>query len=214
MRFFASEFNVSYLHVGLVTGNDPTYTILPKHQELLGEMYDEAIELVFASRGRGENLILLQVQDIVEALVNKLPINKMCNCGGSETVALDWDGCIYPCNFFFGNYEYSEGNLVEKNFSLNNPQSMKVDGNIKEILEKNMEKCQACWTASFCTGCLGNFILNSHNKCIPDFHCQIIKRIVKKIIFQMTELNNNSSVLSIPDRKTRNEKGKKGKQDG
>lgn len=108
-------------------------------------------------------------------------------CGSGETqpiLAVDCDGSIYPCDFFWGNKEYLIGNISDMPFSeaLSSDKNMRVYRDVQEI-----EPCASfCDWKRFCGGgCPGatasykNTLIKNSFYC--DYNKEMFNYIAKKI---------------------------------
>jgi uncharacterized protein len=109
-------------------------------------------------------------------------------CGaGSNMMAVNIEGSIYPCHRFVGNEFMSLGNI-------NLEESCKNDYFYNNVELKGFEKCTSCIAKNICAGgCVNeNFEENHDIRVAPDKHCNYYINVAKEVIKLYIRLDENS----------------------
>lgn len=121
------------------TATDQNFKDLPELINLLDSFQNENIELVIrpvvsSGRANDNNLVFLKDYKIFNSLNAKIikisttDNSGKCGCG-VNTVAINEQGNIYPCNYTIGNNQYLMGNIYDNDSLLENEEFKNFKGN-------------------------------------------------------------------------------------
>lgn len=111
-------------------------------------------------------------------------------CGaGSNLMAVDIDGKIYPCHRFVGLEEFVMGNVVDNRL---------VEKDFYSIIDlNNFEKCQSCLAKSICGGgCINENYYATESINIPsEKHCKFRIDIVNRMLEVYIQLSDQQKKM-------------------
>ncbi|WP_066495558.1 PapB family radical SAM/SPASM ranthipeptide maturase [Abyssisolibacter fermentans] len=109
-------------------------------------------------------------------------------CGaGSNLMAVDIDGKIYPCHRFVGIEEYVLGNVSDEKLEEN----LNFYSNVDLV---NFKKCEFCIAKNICAGgCINeNYVANQSINEPSDKHCEYRISIVERLLEIYIKLDDNA----------------------
>ena len=121
-------------------------------------------------------------------------------CGGDDLhplIAIDVNGSIYPCDFFWSRQEYSMGNIFDTslNDAINSPKNMRVSRNLN-----GLESCIKCDWKMFCgSGCPGGSMKNGKGISAKNPYCYYSKKILEYTAKKIPFLHENRLIGKILD---------------
>lgn len=129
--------------------SDEDYDIFIKEQSKLIELLEKMIKSKEFNRAKKMSIQMTGLKKIHNTQ------RKSLICGvGSNFVAIDIKGNIFPCHRFVANKGYSLGSIIHNNFDNNSF--------VEQIRIKNHTQCQQCWAKLLCMGhCPNENLVNS-----------------------------------------------------
>jgi len=120
-------------------------------------------------------------------------------CGGGEThplVAIDVDGSIYPCDFFWGREEYRIGNIFDNSLkeSFNSPNNLRISRSLDRI-----DDCyNDCDWVRFCGGgCPGGSTVGERGIASKSIYCDYYKELFKYVAGKIPFLHEKRLIGKI-----------------
>ena len=151
---------------------DP-HGIGPEHMEKACENYAEAVASAvraLATKPTGSSALLSSAVDIVEQLVAPHPSEEhpvICPAG-SDTIAVDSDGSVYPCFMFYRRQDFRLGHVraAQRN-TLHAEKQVSFLGKLDRV--ESGGHLARSWARRFLTGCAGSnyFQREDHGKVGP-----------------------------------------------
>lgn len=101
---------------------------------------------------------------------------KACGCG-TNMIAVNIEGSIYPCHRFVGNESMRLGSIFDETCEKN-------DTFFEDVCVKSFDKCQTCFSRNLCTGgCVNeNFESTGDLRIPPESRCEHIRELHRQII--------------------------------
>lgn len=111
-------------------------------------------------------------------------INSNCvKCGSGNLhplIAIDIQGDIYPCDFFWGRKEYKLGNIFNNSLTeiFNSPLNFRVSRTTEEV-----EECYSCdWERLCGAGCPGASVLEGKGIASKSYYCEYNKNMFEYFV--------------------------------
>lgn len=175
--------------LGTATGAE-TWSLGPKHVEWCRRAYADAVAMTLrqlVERPCNQICILRSARQILEALVDGAPCQRLFVCpAGSGTLAVDWDGRLYPCFMFYGcepqriGCIHSDGALVEEEARQTFLSSIRFTGD---------DAASASWAAPLVRGCAaGNWWSCGEAGRIPLHEVGVVEDMVSAAAVELSAL--------------------------
>ncbi len=119
------------------------------------------------------------LRDTLRTFFKEKTTDNCVQCGGGKThplIAIDIDGSIYPCDFFWGRKEYSIGNIFNNSLreSFNSTNNFRVFRSLERI-----DECyNNCDWVRFCgAGCPGGSVVGEKGIASKSIYCDYYKEL-------------------------------------
>jgi radical SAM protein with 4Fe4S-binding SPASM domain len=183
INYFNKEFGIASIHIPPISAkknhSNFSWRIFPEHFELCIKSYTGAIKKCIDSWVKGEEMCSFSFLDrYLEAILKGYKSHLFCPAY-VDTIAVWWNGDIYPCFMFWGVEEFKIGNIdfikpEELKYSLLNKIPTKIE----------IKKCNECEIKWLCNICLGGVYNESDTIWnIPYYLCEWQKAIIKELIY-------------------------------
>ncbi|SJT60028.1 nif11-like peptide radical SAM maturase [Clostridioides difficile] len=169
-----------------------------EHFKLLKSEYDKMLDRLDICLEQKNYKELSAIKNLFKVL-KRVHRGRVRNrfCGAAKNmIAIDKNGCIYPCQRFVSNKNYIIGS-VKKGIDIDKYNNLM--GN--EMGLSSREGCNKCWAASLCGGGCPNENLVANgipNKPIEQY-CEIIKYFIENIILRYLKLNKEEKEVIFQD---------------
>ena len=161
--------------------------------EILFEKMELVLERYINMSIQGERTIKIRnLRDLLRTFFKEKTTSNCVQCGGTQShplIAVDIDGSIYPCDFFWGNKEYKIGNIFNDTLEecFNSEKNFRVYRDINEIKE-----CSVCDWKRFCGGgCSGISVLEERGITSRSYYCDYFKKIYTYIAKTIPTIHEN-----------------------
>ena len=132
----------------------------------------------------GEKTIkIINLRDLARVFFRNNTTSNCVKCGGNNIhplIAIDSQGDIYPCDFFWGRKEYKIGNIFQHSLaeSFNSPLNFRVSRTTD-----NVEECSSCDWEKFCgAGCPGSSVLEGKGIVNKNYYCDYNKNMFEYLV--------------------------------
>ncbi len=110
---------------------------------IIEQEYDRIVDLFIKQKKMGNPFLFYHF--LVDLEQGPCLYKRITGCGaGTEYLAVAADGSLYPCHQFAGNQAYLMGNIMEADFTLNNPLASLYDS------PRIHRECALCWARFLC----------------------------------------------------------------
>lgn len=133
--------------------------------------------------------------DILEILSQEESSCCMFKVQCGEYVVVEFNGDVYPCDFFV-NPEWKLGNILEMSLEELFDKAHSVFGKLKETISQDCQNCR--WNYICHNGCLWFRWVNSGSVKGRDYLCRSYKRFFEYTIDRFQELCHKVSLRSLP----------------
>ena len=141
---------------------------------------------------------ILNLQGLVRTLFREKKTFNCAKCGNGDRqplVAVDIDGSIYPCDFFWGREEYKMGHIDEDMLmdAINSHKNMRHYRDIGSL-----EDCLECNWKLFCgAGCPGSSVISGRGLVQRDPYCQFNKDMLEYAVSKLPVIYNNGILRDV-----------------
>ena len=195
LSFFYKNFNKHSIHLVQVAGKHGTeFEFSHNEKKYLLESYKDAAEKTINSlfSNAGKDVISFSYLDrILENIVNKVHISNLCPAGDG-TLAVWYNGEVYPCFMLYGENKYIINNVYEEDSLFVARLKSHYDNWYKNLMKERIKSCRDCWVKDFCSGCIGGNLIAENNIGNPvKTFCFIFKGLSEYVIFKLAELKQD-----------------------
>ncbi len=197
LKYFYEEFGFTSCHIPPVNcGNNVNYSlaVFPTNTQTCISIYREAIKECINSWINGKEMLSFSFLDrYLESILKKLKSPLFCPAY-NETLAIWWNGDIYPCFMFYGNEQFKICNI--ENFEIFETDILKYNLKYLTYLKKlDREKCNNCVIRWLCNICIGG-VYNEKSKIeeIPEYYCSWQKGMIEEIIGYLCYIKGNKNL--------------------
>jgi uncharacterized protein len=162
--------------------NKDSYSECPDQTELSEKMrgiFNNYLERTI----KDENPIrILNLRDVTRIFFRNNFTSNCVKCSGNNIhplMAIDVNGDIYPCDFFWGRKKYKVGNIFQDSLieSLNSRKNFRITRTTKKI-----EECSSCDWERFCgAGCPGSSVLEGKGIANKSYYCEYNKNMFEYV---------------------------------
>ncbi|MCK5149583.1 radical SAM protein [Candidatus Pacearchaeota archaeon] len=154
------------------------------NQKILTQNIQEVIDKYIKNTEKGVSTLKIRnLRDYLRIFFREKTTSNCLQCGSGTSqpiLAIDSDGTIYPCDFFWGNEEYKIGNIFKMSLkeALISEKNMRCFRNVNEI-----PTCgDACNWKRFCGGgCPGSNVSSDRGLNENSHYCQYNKKMFEYI---------------------------------
>jgi uncharacterized protein len=157
----------------LVAADENIQEYLPSPKDLLKNMTLVMENYLKKIKEGKQKIKIINTKHLFGNLLSKKLTDTCLKCGTNNVhplLAIDIDGDIYPCDYFWGKKEWKIGNIVNDSLEgiINSQKNFRVSRNIDKEKE-----CSECDWKRFCGGgCMGELLNLRRNK---SFYCEYYK---------------------------------------
>ncbi|MEO0296547.1 MAG: SPASM domain-containing protein [candidate division WOR-3 bacterium] len=129
----------------------------------------------------------------LESILKKQKLPLFCPAY-NDTLAIWWNGDIYPCFMFYGNEQFKICNI--ENFEIFETDILKYNLKYLNYLKKlDREKCNNCVIRWLCNICIGG-VYNEKSKIeeIPEYYCSWQRGMIEEIIGYLCYIKGNKNL--------------------
>jgi uncharacterized protein len=173
--------------------SDP-HGIGPEHLDKVCESYSEAVATAvrsLATEPTGSRALLSSAVDIIEQLVTPQPAfeHPVICPAGSDTIAVDSDGSVYPCFMFYRRQEFRLGHIRSpQEKSIGQDKQVAFLGNLSR--SSGGARLQESWARRFLTGCAGsNYFQREHHGKVGEGEVALTEAMVAAAIVELAHLD-------------------------
>ncbi len=162
--------------------NKDSYSECPDQDELSRNMINIFENYLKRTINSEKTIKIINLRDLLRIFFRNNITSNCVKCGGSNIhplMAIDTQGDIYPCDFFWGRKEYKVGNIFQNSLieSFNFPLNFRVSRTTK-----NIEECSLCDWEKFCgAGCPGSSVLEGKGIATKNYYCDYNKNMFEYI---------------------------------
>ncbi len=174
-------------------------SLAPKVSVLIEQML-RIFDRYFNAKMHGRKTI--EIENVRKCLINLMPRTAPANCIqcslGSKypLVGIDINGCIYPCNYFWGDDRYLLGNIFDDSLDavINLPQDFRTYKSVSEI-----PGCSSCEWRRFCgAGCPGSDVMLGRDiRHTRSHYCEYNKTILAYVAKRIHALHEKDLIGPI-----------------
>ncbi|MEV7685607.1 radical SAM protein [Streptomyces bungoensis] len=170
--------------------SDP-HGILPEHLEKVCDGYAEAVAATvraLATKATGSAALLGSAVDIIEELVFPTSYEHPVICpAGSDTIAVDSDGSVYPCFMFYRRQDFRLGHIRA-------PKEIKADRQVAFLQSLNRRNANSplndSWARRFLAGCAGgNFFQRGDHGIVGASDIALAEVMVSAAVVELAHLD-------------------------
>ncbi len=195
LQYFRKKFGPVPVHIPPVSA--PLYEaqrwqIIPKFMDQSIMSYWEAIDKCIKTWIESDYPLSFSFLDrYLFALLKKQKMPFLCPAY-VDTLAIWYNGDIYPCFMFFGDERYKIGNIFTVPID-----ELQFYNNKFIYLKTKFNRCKHCWARWICYTCAGGVVfmqgqLDNLNKDI----CAFNKAIIERIIFNLSMIRTSESTYA------------------
>jgi uncharacterized protein len=183
MDFFYERYGIKVLHVVPVSASPGNPLALDGHT--IVTEYEEAARHSVRSFAAGRALANSLSHRVMQAFARKEGFAQYCPAGRG-VLSVGADGGLYPCFMFtadplFRICRFGEnGEVYDLDFA-------RVSSMIQSWDKRRCEKCQSCWAAPLCTGCMGADYLHARDIAHRS-SCDLVKAIAQTVLLEAASL--------------------------
>ncbi len=184
IQFFYETFGLTSVHIPPVSSNNPNIALFPEYTKETMKIYREAINNCLRNWING-NIVSFSFLDRYLYGLIKLKTSITFCPAGYDTIAISWEGKIYPCFMFYGidSFGYKENILEEQKIDFQMP------------LKSECTDCSKCWIRYLCSICIGGVYFETGSICkIPVYLCEWQKGMIEEIIFNISNIQKNVDI--------------------
>jgi uncharacterized protein len=165
----------------------------PEHFDKVCATYAEAVSASvrsLASRPTGSAALLGSAVEIIEELVNPQPYEHPVICpAGSDTIAVDSEGSVYPCFMFYRRNDYRLGHIRAQR-----AKTVREDQQVKFLKSLDRtggnESLKNSWARRFLTGCAGgNYFQRGHHGTVGTNEVMLAESMVSAAVVELSHLD-------------------------
>ncbi len=167
----------------VVASPDAPYALKPEDLPVINEQYDQLAKEMLKRRREGRGFTFYHYMIDLEG--GPCIVKRISGCGvGTEYLAVNANGDLYPCHQFAGEEPYKVGNVYD---GITRPE---VADEFKECNVYSHEECKSCFARLYCSGgCAANAMHTTGSiKGVYKFGCDIHRnRIENALMLKVAE---------------------------
>lgn len=166
----------------VVSPPEDPYSIKEKDLPFIFDQYDKLANYMIAKREAGEDFNFFHF--MIDLSGGPCVAKRLSGCGsGTEYLAVNPWGDLYPCHQFVGQKEFLMGNVFD---GINRTDIVEK---FKEISVYSKEKCKECFAKFYCSGGCAANSYNSHGNIndVYDIGCEMQRKRVECAIMLEAE---------------------------
>ncbi|MEO0162342.1 MAG: radical SAM protein [candidate division WOR-3 bacterium] len=187
LEYFYKKFGPISIHIPPVSAGvneNSSWRIFPKMTQKCIENYREAINKSFKTWiGDNQPVSFSFLDRYLHALLKKNKMHLLCPAY-LDTLAVWYNGDIYPCFMFWGNKFFRISNV----FAIK-PEEL-IYLNFDYLYTKlKYESCRSCWARWLCSSCIGAILMSQGNLNYPNqYLCEFNRAIIEEVILNLAKL--------------------------